>query len=295
MSKLRSDFKIDFIGIGAERSATTWIAKCLNEHPEICIPDKELFFFNEYDPHYLSVKNYRYRNGLKWLKSKFAKCPRQNIKGEFTPTYLYDKKAAERIIKDFPNVKLIVSIRNPARRAYSQYINDTRIGVIPKMSFTQALKLYKSYTEKGYYGKYMKLYFSLFPKKNILVIFYSDIKKVPKTTMKKLFKFIGVSDINYLPPSVNAIENPSSKARFQLLNFAMMQTDYFLRHYKLNFILNLADSLGIRKFTMFLRDLNRDGNIKNTTINTKAYKNLMKLYKNDQKLLRKLVGRIYAK
>ena len=41
--------KIDFMGIGIGKSGTTWIAKCLNEHPEICIsnPKEPHFFFND--------------------------------------------------------------------------------------------------------------------------------------------------------------------------------------------------------------------------------------------------------
>ena len=30
------DFKVDFIGIGVIKAATTWIFQCLKEHPEIC-------------------------------------------------------------------------------------------------------------------------------------------------------------------------------------------------------------------------------------------------------------------
>ena len=41
----QTNFKVDFIGIGAERSGTTWIAQCLAEHPEICFSkEKEIYF-----------------------------------------------------------------------------------------------------------------------------------------------------------------------------------------------------------------------------------------------------------
>ncbi len=45
--KPNNDFKIDFIGIGATKSGTTWIAQCLKEHPQICGSSiKEINFFN---------------------------------------------------------------------------------------------------------------------------------------------------------------------------------------------------------------------------------------------------------
>src|SRR3989344_1753054 len=102
-------FKLDFVGIGAEKAGTTWLADCLGDHPEIYIPrQKELFFFNKYDPHYLTVKNYRYKRGISWYKSQFRQSQPQTLKGEFSPTYIYDNEASFRIKKHFPDAKIIV-------------------------------------------------------------------------------------------------------------------------------------------------------------------------------------------
>lgn len=38
----------DFIGIGAQKCATTWLALCLRQHPQIFMASpKELKYFNE--------------------------------------------------------------------------------------------------------------------------------------------------------------------------------------------------------------------------------------------------------
>lgn len=288
---MTSDFKLNFIGIGAERSATTWIYECLSQHSEICIPEKELFFFNEFDPHYLSVKNYRYKKGFGWLKRIYSQCPKKNIKGEFSPTYLYDKKAAERIKKSFPNVKLLVSLRDPVARAYSQYVNDTRMGVIPKMKFTEALEKYPTYIEKGYYAKYLRYYYKLFPKKNILVVFYSDIQKNPTKVMKRIYSFLGVKNTDFQPASLNKVENSRSEARFQPLNLFMMQTDYFLRKSGLTSVLHFADSIGVRKLSMKLRDLNSRPMNGNYFLDPKLHNKLAKLFAADNRDLKKIVNR----
>lgn len=43
-----SEFKIDFIGLGAPKCGTTTIAKWLEEHPEISMPCKETNYFAKY-------------------------------------------------------------------------------------------------------------------------------------------------------------------------------------------------------------------------------------------------------
>jgi len=59
----KDNFKIDFIGIGAMKAASTWIFEALKEHPEICVSsEKETNFFNN---------DYNYRKGLKWYKKFF--------------------------------------------------------------------------------------------------------------------------------------------------------------------------------------------------------------------------------
>ena len=61
MNQKNRNFKVDFIGIGAPRCGTTWIAKCLSEHPQICLSSvKETDFFGKY-----------YRKGLSYYKSFF--------------------------------------------------------------------------------------------------------------------------------------------------------------------------------------------------------------------------------
>ena len=50
------------------------------------------------------------------------------ITGEDTPFYIWDPLVAERILNILPNVKLIVLIRNPVDRAYSNYHLGLRSG-----------------------------------------------------------------------------------------------------------------------------------------------------------------------
>jgi hypothetical protein len=246
-------FKIDFLGIGAEKAATYWIYYCLKEHPEVCFPNKkEVFFFNEYDPHLLKIKNLKYKRGISWYKRQFSGCLKESVIGEISPTYLYGKKTAKRIKKHFPDVKLIACLRDPTKRAFSQFIHDKSIGVIRDISFEEALNRQKSYVEKGLYLKHLKHYLRLFPRKNILIILVDDIKTNPKKVIKKIYKHVGVKNVNYFPKSTNKKENVASQSRFHLLNYLLIHIEYVLKRNNLVFLLRLLEKLGIRKLALYI-------------------------------------------
>src|SRR5438045_5070609 len=90
----------DFIGIGAQRTGTSWIYACLYEHPEICMPRKEINFFS---------RERNWTRGFEWYEQIFAECPSRTIAGEFSTSYLSDAQAPARIKDRYPAVRLIVS------------------------------------------------------------------------------------------------------------------------------------------------------------------------------------------
>lgn len=56
---------------------------------------------------------------MDYYLSHFESCNQEKVADEFTPRYLYDKDAVERIKKHLPNTKVIICIRNPTNRAIS--------------------------------------------------------------------------------------------------------------------------------------------------------------------------------
>ena len=137
--------EIDFIGVGAQKSGTSWIYACLYEHPEICAPIKEIHYFS---------RERNFKKGIEWYKNIFNTCKKGQLKGEFSTTYLYDGKTPDRIKKEFPNTKIIISLRNPVDRAFSHYRNEIKGGHIPKnTTFEEAMKNDKSIVEQGMYYK----------------------------------------------------------------------------------------------------------------------------------------------
>jgi len=117
---LTSEKFLDFVCVAAPRSGTTWLSEALNEHPQIWIPFvKELNFFNDKFLTHLQVK---YPNGVDFYRKQFEEAPSYAILGELTPTYYVDPNAAFRIHKYFPNVHILILLRNPAEVVFSTYL-----------------------------------------------------------------------------------------------------------------------------------------------------------------------------
>lgn len=190
----------DFLGIGVMRAGTSWIDRCLKEHPRICIPPrKELHFFDR--PH-------EYDRGIDHYLRYFAECPPENIKGEYTPAYVYYPEAAERIRRHFPEVKLICCVRNPMDRAYSHYAyalrRKARLSCFK--SFREALEKDGDLLSTGFYSRQLQKYYGLFPRERIRVAVYEDIARNPVAFIQGLYAFLGL-EAGFIPPSVNQIVN----------------------------------------------------------------------------------------
>ena len=59
--------KIDFLIIGAQKSATSWLYDCISEHPQICVPKQKK------EIEYIGGELYK-KNGLEWYFSLLNHC-----------------------------------------------------------------------------------------------------------------------------------------------------------------------------------------------------------------------------
>ncbi len=203
----------DFIGLGAQKAGTSWIYACLYEHPQICIPQKELHFFS---------RERNWSRGREWYEAMFAGCQGTKVKGEFSTSYLFDAEPAARIHGYYPSVKLIASLRNPVDRAVSNYVNDIKAGVVPPdSSFASALAAHPEYVEQGKYAAQLDRYLSRFDRRQMLILIYEDIRKNPRQFMQSIYRFLGVDDSfvpSHLERTVNAGDVPKVVAVEKALN-----------------------------------------------------------------------------
>jgi hypothetical protein len=182
----------NFLGIGSPKCGTTWLYLCLREHPEIYLPFiKEVHYFDRY-----------HEKGPEWYERYFRAWKGQKAVGEITATYLYDEKAPERICRELPDARLIVTLRNPIDRAYSRYRHHYQRGNRARTDFETALRENKELLRDGYYFRYLRKYLSVFPRERLLVLFLEEMRKDPLATFGSIFRFLGV-DPHFVPKNVS--------------------------------------------------------------------------------------------
>ena len=271
---------MDFIGIGAQKSGTSWLYACLYEHPEICAPIKELHFFSRD----------RYQKGLKWYEQHFATCSQQKKRGEFSTSYLYSNEAAKRIHGAYPEAKIIVSLRNPIDRAFSQYRNAIKAGEIePTVNFESYIKTEPSAFKQGYYTGQLRRYFEYFDPKQIHIIIYEDIKKDPRRVIKEIYRFLNI-DESFVPEMLERKVNVARTPRFVWIDKVMTRLAEGLRKLGLDRVVWI-----IKKSPLpdFIRSLNTRRN--KVELSDQTREKLKKIYRDEVVQLSELLKRDLSK
>ncbi|RJR46510.1 MAG: sulfotransferase [Deltaproteobacteria bacterium] len=213
----------DFIGVGVERSATSWLWTCLDEHPQICMSHpKEIHYFNR-----------NYDQGEKWYRQHFAPDAHTRIFGEINPVYMDDPLACERIARDYPNAKILVILRNPFERALSHLsvILRNEQGVVDNQDLglaRETVALDDKYLRRSLYYRGLKPYLRAFPRERIIILFYEDMKLDPQAFLHSLFFQLGV-DADFLPASLEKIINRTSNYRFPLIFWGLVKLRQILK------------------------------------------------------------------
>ena len=177
---------VDFLGIGAQKSGTTWIAEMLSRHPQIQFPaGKEVHFW---DLHY--------HGGYDWY-NRFFKVEAGIKKGDITPAYaiLPLEKIAE-VHHHFPNVPLLYSVRNPIDRAWSSALMALkRAEMKPDEASDQWFLDHfhsEGSTKRGDYEQCLRYWLQFYPQRQLLLTRYDDIASHPRELIKKVAAHIGV-------------------------------------------------------------------------------------------------------
>lgn len=226
---------INFIGVGAQKSGTSWAYACLYEHPQICAPVKEIHFFSR--P--------RFSEGKEWYENHFKNCKDGVLRGEFSTSYLYSHEAPERIHELYPEVKLIAILRNPITRAYSQYRNAIKAGEIKEgTSFEEYSKNEESVLAQGLYATQLKRYYELFPNEQILVLIYEDIRKDPIAFMRRIYTFLGV-DPDFVSSMVHDEINVARVPKHVGLERGMHRVAEYLRRNGFDKVVHLIRKTGL--------------------------------------------------
>ncbi|NNC52546.1 MAG: sulfotransferase [Erythrobacter sp.] len=176
--------KPDFVIIGAAKAATTWIQAQLQANPAIFMPDPEPHFFSrEYEKgedHYLD-----------WFRDHPA---RATLLGEKSADYLSDPQVAARMAQMLPDARLVVQLRNPVGRAYSDYKMFYRRGEVndrPEDYLSDPDNPHPRFLLDGLYGKHLSGWLEHFPREQLLVFTYEDVSRDPVGVIERVCGHIG--------------------------------------------------------------------------------------------------------
>lgn len=264
----------NFLIIGAAKSGTTSLYQCLSQHPEIYMtPVKETNFFSfegeqleftgmKHNESSLSYQKEIITN-LQEYQEQFEGKTEEKAVGESCPSYLYVPKAAERIYAFNPNIKLIVVLRDPIERAYSNFLHHVRDRNEWTRDFLSAVKAESKrieenwwwgfhYIQVGLYSKQLKRYFNLFNREQIKIYLYKDYLNKPEYVLKDICKFLevdrkhtfdfnikhnatGLAKYNFLDKIIKE-QNALKTAYQKLLPFTKLRKEITKRISRLNFL-----------------------------------------------------------
>lgn len=230
--------KLTFIGIGAQKCASSWLYDILADHPEAALSEKkELDFFS-----------YHYEQGYQWYERQFPDKAGAKAVGEISPSYFNEASVPERARLYSPDLRILLSLRDPVERALSQHRHLIRIGMVagPDYRFETALADNPSYIDQGRYATHLSRWLACFPENHVLVVLMEDIRKNPEATARRVYEFLGI-DPDHRSAALYEKSNPSYAVRSRGVDAAIQRLRKSVRLLGLGGIWRALGDSGLRR------------------------------------------------
>lgn len=218
VGELTSGFRFlpSYVIVGAQKGGTSALYEYLVRHPLVGRSTNE-------EVQYFSLN---YARGTAWYRGHFPtvaraayvrrRYGRELVTGESSPYYLFHPHALERIQELLPDAKLIVVLRNPVDRAYSQYNHSWQTGVEPLDTFEAGLEAEQgrlegelekmqadpfynsfshynhSYLARGLYVEQLERLYRLFDERQILLETAEDLSTDTDAVYVRALQFLGL-------------------------------------------------------------------------------------------------------
>ena len=213
----------NFIIAGFPKCGSTSLYYYLNEHPEIFMPkQKELHYFT-FDilsatlegPGDIEVNKFHINNFEDYQKA-YENVKNEIAIGDASPSYINYPSCIPRIKKKLgDNVKIIILLRDPIKRAYSNYLHlvrEHREG----LDFLSAIKEEENrkskkysdfwyYTFNSFYYEKIKVFKSEF--KDVMIITAEEMSKDTQRVIGEVYSFLEVNQ-NFIPKNIDRKYNP---------------------------------------------------------------------------------------
>lgn len=181
----------DFLGIGAQKAGTTWLAERLSSMPGVHLPpQKELHFFD-----------LRHDRGFEWFHDELTGDDETLLRGEITPAYaILPESDVQQIAEMFPACRVFFVVRNPVDRAWSAARMELgrvakrhglQLDDLPLHLFVQFV-LSAEVDMKSRYTETLRRWHAHFGPDNVHLVFHDDIAQRPAQVLADLQTFLGL-------------------------------------------------------------------------------------------------------
>jgi hypothetical protein len=285
----------NFFIVGAPKAGTTSLYYYLKEMPGIYMsPIKEPNYFVR---HAVQVGAFDLIQDKAEYLGLFRKSNRCVAVGEASSTYLWDPDSPKLIHEAVPHARIIILLRDPIDRAYSQYLMRMKYHHLKSSFYDELMRDYNSkekvwggsdlYIEFGMYYEQVKRYLDQFGKERVKIILFEEFIHHRTEKVNEVLSFLGVNH-RVTDADVNEQHNPFlvPRSRLSLWVYAFFR---WLRSRNIKFykvLKLLPDSLAESRVEKFL--------LKKTqkpVPETQSIKFLQEVYREDIIKLQALLGR----
>lgn len=226
-----------FVGIGAQKCASTWLYQILSDHPEVALSaTKELDFFSHW-----------YNRGYQWYEGHWTLKPSIVAFGEVSPSYFCEPAVPERLKSYNPKARILLSLRDPVDRAVSNHLHEIRLGHLkgPDLSFDFGLRNNPMYLEQSRYGHHLSQWLRSFPPEQVLILFMDDIEIAPRDVETRVQQFLGI-DTGHRSTALANRPNVSRVYRFGRLEKVHKGVRHIVKRLGLDPLWKQAQSVGLQ-------------------------------------------------
>ncbi|SNS51921.1 sulfotransferase [Tropicimonas sediminicola] len=200
----------DFVVAGWPKAGTTALWAALSRHPSTFMPgSKEPGFFafagsdprpasGPFDPDYFSTIVTDPSAYQALFRDAHGK-----LRGEASPVYALVPEAAGRIAEWSPEIKVLLVLRDPVARAFSQFAHHVRDGLETTSDFGQALadepsrlaagwSPFCGYASGSRYAETLRRFEAVIPRERLCVLFHDDMEADPAGFLSTLSDFLGI-------------------------------------------------------------------------------------------------------
>jgi hypothetical protein len=282
--------RIDFIGIGAAKCGTTWLAAMLMQHPDIFIPShKEIHYFNRYSHEEPGLLNPNFTRPPDWYLKHFRGASPGQVIGEISPEYFWNENCPA-AIRDFaPDVKILAMVRDPAKLLLSRYMHFLRLGHTHKKTFEEHLEDRPHLMEHGLYHRCLSRYYDVFSPEQIRVYLLEDVAEDSRQVLRDVEAFLGVEA--YIPEDIDDPVNAAGAARLGMLSRMLSRGRVWLRKNRLYPVIWAIRAIGVDRLSRRIHQWNVQPMKEKPQIAAETLQRIRDYYRDDVERLEKLLGR----